>query len=179
MEENQHSQDADGQRKCQPHVYHQQHYNERMISIQRKWSEQGETWIDYVVKQQREQFHKTRSNEYDVLYEMLNSGPQLAITLEEEDRTLLLSKLYNIRKQLRVKMESKPWSSSSRSVSSGLSPIQSTSFCNATTGEHTLLATIISDICQLVNGGARRIIQYLKIFEDWNWFLAISDVLST
>ncbi|CAF1655460.1 unnamed protein product, partial [Didymodactylos carnosus] len=94
------SQATDGQRKRQPHIYHQQHlqrvydhYSVETIVLEKltavmdteelEWPKQGESWADYEIKQQRERFRKITTNECDILNELVNSGPQLSTTSEE------------------------------------------------------------------------------------------------
>ncbi|CAF1596951.1 unnamed protein product [Didymodactylos carnosus] len=211
------SQATDGQRKRQPHIYHQQHLQRTydhysmetivfeaittvMDTKELEWPKQGEPWADYEIKPQRERFRKTTTNECDVLNEVINSGPPLSTTSKEgekeegdekeeeeindnkqeqlpsgvigtmdKDRTLLLSKLYDVMKQFRVKRKLQPLLCAL--FSSGLS---SPCFSNATSVKDSfLLKKSISDICRPVDGGGCRFIKHLlayhKIFSDWNW----------
>ncbi|CAF1247846.1 unnamed protein product [Didymodactylos carnosus] len=103
------------------------------------------------------------------------------IRLMDEDRTLLLSKLYGVIKSLLVKRKVKPLLSSVPLFqfalsSSGLSSDHITSFHGNTTGSRGLLTTSIADIYQVLDACSRLfhpcLLEYdkmLKTFGDWNY----------
>ncbi|CAF4643812.1 unnamed protein product, partial [Didymodactylos carnosus] len=92
--------------------------------------------------------------------EQLSSG---VIGTMDKERMLLLSKLYDVMKQLPVNRKPQPLPCAL--FSSGLS---SSCFSDDTSGKDS-----ISDICQPVDDGGcgfiTHLLAYHKIFTGWNW----------
>ncbi|CAF1260080.1 unnamed protein product, partial [Didymodactylos carnosus] len=161
-----------------------------------EWPEQGETWADFEIKEQRERFQKTPINECDIL----SSGKQLStasgegeeindnkqeqlpsgvIGTMDKSHTVLLSKLYETMKQFQVKRKSQPVSLSSSLLqftrcTGGLSPL---CFYNGTSGGKALFTTSIEDIYQVLNDGGRIFIIRLLEHDMTNYIFGNTDWL--
>ncbi|CAF1523576.1 unnamed protein product [Didymodactylos carnosus] len=102
--------------------------------------------------------------------EQLPSG---VIEMMDKSHTVLLSKLYDVMKQFRLKRKSQsvppPWSLLQFTLSSTDLPCPC--FHNDTSEEDSLLRTSISGNCQLVDGHRfnKHLSEHHKIFSDWNW----------
>ncbi|CAF1494918.1 unnamed protein product, partial [Didymodactylos carnosus] len=153
-----------------------------------EWPKQGEPWADSELKEQRERFQKTPNSEYNILIsgtqlpttsaegeEEINDDKQAQLPNEtmDKDCTLLLSKLYDVMKQLRLKRKSQsvppPWSLLQFTLSSTDLPCPC--FQNDTSEEDSLLRTSISGNCQPVDSHRfnKHLLEHHKIFSDWNW----------
>ncbi|CAF1301843.1 unnamed protein product [Didymodactylos carnosus] len=124
-----------------------------------EWPKQGEPWADSELKEQMERFQKTPNSEYNILIshtqlsttsaedeEEINDDKQVQLPsgTMDKDRTLLLSKLYDVMKQFRLKRKSQSVPSSWSLLQFALSStgLSCPCFHNGSSGEDSLLSAV-------------------------------------